>query len=673
MSSEQSNTPFHLSSPQSYGFSSAPRQSIRGDYSGNVGDNNIYGSGNIIHYHGDTNLYDQILQCLYRGGYEEQRKRVREAVEGTCTEHPRYKDWLETKTSGLLWLSGDPGCGKSVIASFLVKHLKTHSNATICYFFFKDDSDEQKNATFALCAILHQMFKKRNSLVRFAEKEFKANSSKFAQEVDTLWNILVKAVAEGGCGDVICVVDALDECEERTQAQLMRLLANLSGSQSSDVALKLVVTSRPYHGIERGLGSGVTTIRLKGEDEIEAITADVARVIDEGIKDLESYWEPPGGLGDLRGVLESSADRTFIWVSLVLEILKGSEDGSPEEFANIASSAPRDLAELYTKILDKSRNHKKARRILDIVVAATRPLTLREMNIAFNISRDRRAIKDLRHPTPGFEKTLKNLCGHFVRVIDSKIYLVHQTAREFLIKGSSPGIGNWQYTLCHQDSHFALADICISYLALEEFEDDPQAIDADGYVQGKAVENYDQKYGFLDYAARNWADHFRDSQHRQMELLEFTGRICEAGSKRFQTWLQVYWFHSQWWDCCPQDWTHLIMAAWLGQRGVVEWLLEGGGDVGARYKRYGTVLNIAALRGDGDMTGALLQKNVKAYISGKEYNILRGGTLLYRRSGTRELLTSGSLSVEKSIRIDVSEQDPPRFWDEGIADLWLAE
>jgi hypothetical protein len=372
-------------------------------------------------------------------------------------------------------------------------------------------------------------------------------------------------------------------------------------------------------------------IRLKGEDEVDAITSDVTRVIDEGIEDLEKYWERPGELGYLRTLLESSADRIFLWVSLVLGILKESKDDSREEFTDIVTTAPRDLAELYTKILDKGASPDKARRILKIAVAAARPLTLREMSIAFRIRRNN-SIENLEHLPGGFERTVKNLCGLFVRVIDSKIYLVHQTAREFLIRGSLPGRGNWQYTLCPKDSNLMIADICISYLSREEFAGSPLAIDTSGSISGKAVNDYLQKYSFLDYAARHWPDHFRDSEDRGMELFELTRLICEDGSNHCLTWFQVYWYNTRWPDTFPKDSTHLMIASWLGQGMVVDRLLEEGRSINARSEIYGTALNIAAIRKDKDVTERLRRGNVKAYLGGKEYNILHTKKVSGRRS-----------------------------------------
>src|SRR5437879_1200785 len=123
------------------------------------------------------------------------------------------------------------------------------------------------------------------------------------------------------------------------------------------------------------------------------------------------------------------------------------------------------------------------------------------MSVAFRITRAHKSVGDLAgHLCDVFEKTLKNYCGLFVRVFDSKIYLVHQTAREFLIRRSSAGQGNWQYTLCPKDSNFIIADICISYLSRDEFAGSPLAMDSRGRVLEEAVNEYLQKYTFLNYA-----------------------------------------------------------------------------------------------------------------------------------------------------------------------------
>src|SRR5207237_3304142 len=166
---------------------------------------------------------------------------------------------------------------------------------------------------------------------------------------------------------------------------------------------------------------------------------------------------------------------------------------------------------------------------------------------------------DIGHRPANLDKSIKNWFGVVLRVIDSKLYLVHQTAREFLIKGPSSGQGNWQYTIYSKDSNFLLADICISYLSLEDFEMDPLVIDRHRSHR-EQYRGYLVKYSLLDYAATHWAHHFRDSLTRQMELVQSTRLICEGGSKRFLTWFRVYWKNTSPNYVFPDDCTDLMVA-----------------------------------------------------------------------------------------------------------------
>lgn len=52
-----------------------------------------------------------------------------------------FHKWRDSKSSRLLWLSGDAGCGKSV----LVKHLtESLSSGTVFYFFFEAEPDARE-------------------------------------------------------------------------------------------------------------------------------------------------------------------------------------------------------------------------------------------------------------------------------------------------------------------------------------------------------------------------------------------------------------------------------------------------------------------------------------------------------------------------------------------------
>ncbi|GAB1313191.1 Heterokaryon incompatibility domain-containing protein [Madurella fahalii] len=111
----------------------------------------------------------EILRRLYTSPYQNRKDVNPDRVEGTCdwfVSHRLFRDWQESKSSRMLWVSADPGCGKSVLAKHLVDSvLQTVKSRTVCYFFFKDGFEDQTSVTGALCCILHQLFTQKRALL----------------------------------------------------------------------------------------------------------------------------------------------------------------------------------------------------------------------------------------------------------------------------------------------------------------------------------------------------------------------------------------------------------------------------------------------------------------------------------------------------------------------------
>lgn len=76
--------------------------------------------------------------------------------------------------------------------------------------------------------------------------------------------------ADPEAGEIVCVLDALDECQDAEK--LVERLSHLCITQSARPNLKFLLTSTPYEHIRRGfheLESRVPTIHLSGEAESE--------------------------------------------------------------------------------------------------------------------------------------------------------------------------------------------------------------------------------------------------------------------------------------------------------------------------------------------------------------------------------------------------------------------
>ena len=140
--------------------------------------------------------------------YEWYKNRVAERVDGTCQwflNHKHFQKWLEQE-SGPWLVSADPGCGKSGLATYLID-FGLRRSATICYFFFFKDQD-QNTIKQAFCALLHQLFRQKPSLIRHATPGYAQNGQGLANITTELWEILGNAGQDAETGPVIFVLDA---------------------------------------------------------------------------------------------------------------------------------------------------------------------------------------------------------------------------------------------------------------------------------------------------------------------------------------------------------------------------------------------------------------------------------------------------------------------------------
>jgi hypothetical protein len=104
------------------------------------------------------------------------------------------------------------------------KELKSTESRTTCYFFFKDDDVKQKNVTHALSALLHQLFSQKKFLIRHAIPAYQSQGTNLPQNFHELWRILIKAATDPKAGEVVCILDALDECEELGRYSVIKAL-----------------------------------------------------------------------------------------------------------------------------------------------------------------------------------------------------------------------------------------------------------------------------------------------------------------------------------------------------------------------------------------------------------------------------------------------------------------
>ncbi|KAJ5889949.1 hypothetical protein N7504_010759, partial [Penicillium tannophilum] len=595
-------------------------------------------------------------QIFKVSNYTQQKDINPSKAERTCQwalQSDEYIRWLESHSNDLLWVSADPGCGKSVLAKSLVDDYLTSSDSevVICYFFFKDN-DEQNTLARALCAVLHQLFSQRSDLLHHAIPSWEKNGDSLRQEVDELWRIFMTVTSTGP--KTICIFDALDECREADQRWLIQKLKDFHNQpviSTRPACLKFLLTSRPYRVIQHSfqdITDSFPHLHLKGEDENDQIHREIDLVVKIRVEELAKIAQLPYDIQQrLEQQLLQMEHRTYLWLYLAMDDIHNTFQNSLRPAEESITLIPDTVNAAYVKILGRVPPDQVdiVKKILQIIVAARRPLTTSEMAMALDMaSRPRSRVPELARIDPfQLGKKLRQLCGLFVFINNSKIYLIHQTARDFLV-GKETIETTQSLDLAFpwrlRDPDEQMAHICLRYLSMDGLEN-------------KKTTPFCDIQRFLEYSAVYWPDHVRNmSSTESQELQDLLHQVYNTTAPRFSLWFPTFWKVAMPWVTMPipsaihlaalnghpnevlylldkdersvnlTDTTGSYPLTWASLKGhydVVRLMITHGADINAQGGDYGSALIAACSEGHDKVAQVLLERGADLNAQGRYY------------------------------------------------------
>ncbi|KAL1969261.1 hypothetical protein VTN77DRAFT_9453 [Rasamsonia byssochlamydoides] len=535
-----------------------------------------------------NSLLRDCFRCFSVVDYQGVKDEIPQRVPGTCEwilNHPKYLMWLNEQETMLLWLTADPGCGKTVLAKSLIdEHFLSLDKSpadNVCYFFFKDEDQRTRNPATAISTFLHQLFTQEPSLLERAIPFFQRHGDKLCERLSELWKLFLEVTTGPDACRTLCVIDALDECSEDKRGSMIRLLRGVCSEPENYPKLKFLITSQPgisMTGSLFGIKLG-PELRLVGEnqEEKEQISLEIQVYIKAKIDSFRRLRKE-SGIDDnaherIRLKLNEIENRTYLWASLAFSELEKNPGIATERLQEKLDELPPTVEAAYEKILARSKDIKKTRKILQIVVTAARPLTLDELNVALASTETVSAEGLILEPAATFKATLQASCGSFLDIKNSRVHLIHQSAKRFLLNlesgTASVNPTNWKCSLNVDESHYILAEICTSYLLLPKFE--KRLVDFEEQLLPDVAQ-----HPFLSYAATHWPSHVQQSGMKATErLLERTMMLCQVRSDRCLNWLSVYLQEHEV-DLTLQDFeTDLEVAALAGVKALVAKYLHG--------------------------------------------------------------------------------------------------
>lgn len=321
-------------------------------------------------------LKNSTLDSLWSPAMHSRYQDIAHPADTTCLwlfNHQLYKDWY-VKTSGhnqsgLLWVKGKLGTGKSVLMKeafrLAVRDQKTSNHLAAAFFFDSRGTELPCSESILFRSLLHQLLVK-------SDKLFLLWLEKLQEESTTVESILSKPqelkhffqhiVSQDISKRIILYIDALDECDSKSVRDQAYFWSEITTkARKRGTQLSVCLSSRHFPNISLA-GCPEIIMERNNYQDIHRYIIDRFGLVNRGETQESSndlilrggYLDDEEGQEErLKDVIFRKSRGVFLWVVLVVEeVLRNRDDG--KDFAYLldkVNMVPSPLESLFKDLL----------------------------------------------------------------------------------------------------------------------------------------------------------------------------------------------------------------------------------------------------------------------------------------------------------------------------------
>lgn len=413
-----------------------------------------------------------------------------------------YQNWKQMESEApILWLSGKPATGKSVISGAVIDDLRSSGFRCAYYFFKHGDNHKSKLSTCLLSLALQMASLDEEIGAKLVTIQREGTKVDMDNERNIWRSIFMSGILPVLRGPYYWIIDALDECS--SIGPFFESILGKFGSPTTPLRVFITGRQAPF------LSKQLLTLPQDRVAREEIITED-------SVKDIKRLVESRSGAfiaGDeesraalVEKVVEKS-NGLFLWTRLVMDELSNSF--SEEDAKNALDELPHGMECLYHRALDSisqaTRGRALAHAILEWTCCATRPLKVMELGGALEV--------EMKDKFPNLGDTIATLCGQLITVDKAdRVQMIHETAREFLTTENLVS----DFAIKKREAHTRIAKVCLKYLVSDELKP-PRTGRRPG--AGQPPPRASQRFPFFNYALAAFSHHLTMADPLANDLL----------------------------------------------------------------------------------------------------------------------------------------------------------
>ena len=429
-------------------------------------------------------------------------------VAGTCdwiASHNLYLEWSQQEEvaveSRKLFITGIPGCGKSILASSIVDRMQ-ENHYCVLFFAFSNCEGRRQDSESLIRTLLSQLLTKlaKPSIIDRVQRLRSADRPPSSELWKCFQDILIAIDAA-----VYCIVDSVDECLEFDRSVFKPIVRAMEECPR----LRLLLLGRPATLQDLGDSSIQNLIEL----DANLLRDDIALFVSKSIA-RSKVLSTSRLRGQISADIKAKSDGTFLWAHFMLEDLEKSS--SVKEIEQRLENLPQGLEQAYDLIfrrLGKSLDRFEAelvKVILGLMVVAYRPLSFDELRYAnaFRVRSQRLASESL----VDFLLLLPcqrvvEMCGGLIFADNSRLHLTHSSVKDYLSRPEAQWTDDMdndgkRFSIDLSQTHGLLGSICLDCINSES-ENDSISLDVEINDNEKPMLQYATLHVFY-HLNRSW-------------------------------------------------------------------------------------------------------------------------------------------------------------------------
>ena len=449
--------------------------------------------------------------------------------------------WKNPKGSGLLWLSGASGTGKSILCSTLLDKLNYYVDIGSTFFCFFDDSlGGFDPAQYVLRTFLYQFDGYRqplipNDLIRYAIKSLERLTSPMTTDVfrEHLRNVLDQIPSQI---QVLLLLDGLDGLDDENWIKqvIVDEIIVINRSMKRLQPIRCIISTRDRYVSPLHLKQ-ITQINL---DDEPGVQGDIQRFVATWLTDLPQ--NPQFGKIPSTSVAQqlcSQANGLFLRAALAIESIFRMH--SLENLISKIKAMPTTMQEQYQKMFAAIRpsDSEMARRVFSWLIGARRLLYLSDFHefmeqksVTYPSTFGTPSASTVRTEFPS-EADISHICGGLVVFAKCGVARFrHQSIREYLLRPNNSRV----FKTCSAEAHELIAKTCLQCLSEMTATEDHALISL--ALPSSQRPRTEPLSPLADYALSNWSFHYRQAETHSRVLAGMLQRylskklykICDA-------------------------------------------------------------------------------------------------------------------------------------------------